>query len=209
MPATLNSIGLTTDSGSYDILERAVEQAPPAGIFIEIGTRRGGSTKFIIDAMMRSGKEESTLVCVDPYGNIEYAEREGVVRRLDYDNKMRNDTLKNLFSYTHDLTIDVHLLILEDTEYFTRYGDGFPVYNEHKRLLTEYSCIFYDGPHDVASLKVEIDFFQSRTLPGALAVFDDVSGYYPHDEEIEPYLFELGWELIEKRAPKASYIKKF
>jgi len=208
MQLELYSTGLTTDSGSYDVLERAVKQAQCGGLIMEIGTRRGGSTKIIIDAMLASGKQGDTLVCVDPYGNIEYAEREGVVRRLDYTNQMRNDTAKNLFAYVHDKPINVHLLVLEDTEYFKRYSDGFPVYNESKQLLQDYTCIFYDGPHDVASLKVEIDFFQSRTGPGAVAVFDDIAGYYPHDEVTEPYLLSLGWELMEKQAPKASYIKK-
>ncbi len=207
MQIELYSTGLTTDSGSYDVLENAVKQAPNGSLIIEIGTRRGGSTKYIIDAMIASGKKDDTLICVDPYGNIEYAERENVMTRLDYTNQMKRETQKNLYSYALDKGVDVNLLILEDTEYFKRYGDGFPIYNEFKSIKNVYGCIFYDGPHDVKSVKEEIDFFQSRTIKGSVAVFDDIYGYYPHDEEIEPYLFSLGWSLIEKKSPKASYIK--
>lgn len=207
MELKLYSTGLECDSGSYDVLERAVEKAPLGGLFLEIGTRRGGSTKVMIDALIKRA-DGQVLICLDPWGNIEYAEREGVKRRLDYTNQMRADALKNLYAYTHNKPISLHVLTLEDTEFFARYADGFPVYDQNKQILKDYSCVFFDGPHDVDSLKVEIDFFNQRKIPGATWVFDDIYHYYPHDEVIEPYLFKLGWKLFEKKAPKASYVCK-
>lgn len=50
-------------------------------------------------------------------------------------------------------------------------------------------------------------FFQPRSPKGSVWVFDDVSGYYPHDEETEQWLFANGWELLEKTSQKASYKK--
>ena len=114
--------------------------------------------------------------------------------------------MKHLYAYVHQKPISLHVLTLEDTEYFSRFGDGFPVYNEEKHVEITYAHVFFDGPHDVKSLKKEIDFFHSRSVKGSTWVFDDVVGYYPHDEQIEPYLQELGWKLLEKQAPKASYI---
>lgn len=206
MKLELYSTGLETDSSSYDVLERAVQKAPQGGLYLEIGTRRGGSTKVMIDALARQQLQEfPTLICLDPWGNIEYAERQGVKRRLDYTNSMRDDTLKNLYAYVHHKPVSLHVLTLEDTEYFERFKDGFPVYDQNKKFFKNYSCVFFDGPHDVETLMIEIGFFNQRKLPGTIWVFDDIQGYYPHDEQIEPLLFKLGFELLEKKTPKASY----
>ena len=207
MELKLYSTGLVGDSGAYDILDRATRAcAEVPGPMVEIGTRRGGSTKVIIDAILACPDVDRSLICIDPYGNIEYQSHEDRKVRLDYDNSMRDDTLKNLYAYTHGKKVNLFVLIMEDTEYFKRFADGYPVYQFNKRIEDKYSLVFFDGPHDVASLKAEIDFFNSRSNIDSHWVFDDIQ-YYPHDVEVEPLLFSLGWELVEKRNPKASYKK--
>jgi hypothetical protein len=199
--------GLVTDSEAYDILQDAVKAVKGVpGLCLEIGTRRAGSTKIIIDALLANGDLGRSIVCLDPYGSILYAAEEGKKLRIDYTNEMRKDTLCNLHKYARRKPVNVFLLILEDTEYFNRFADGYPVYDHEKRLINEYAMVFFDGPHDVQSVVKEIDFFQSRTPVGGMWVFDDITSY-PHDQVVEPKLFELGWKLVNKKAPKASYIK--
>jgi hypothetical protein len=199
------SHGLEADSRSYAVLERAtlaIKGVP--GLVCEIGTRRGGSARVIIDSLVRNGDHGRTLICLDPYGNIEYATRQGVICRIDYTNQMRNDTLRNLYAYAADKPVNVHLLVLEDTEYFRRFADGFPTYDQNKTLQATYALVFFDGPHDIPSIKTEIDFFQPRSRPGSIWVFDDIT-HYDHDGRVEPYLLKIGWVLVEKVWPKASY----
>jgi hypothetical protein len=199
--------GLATDSEAYDILQDAVKAVKGVpGLCLEIGTRRAGSTKIIIDALLASGDLGRSIVCLDPYGSILYAAEEGKKLRIDYTNEMRKNTLCNLHKYARGKPVNVFLLILEDTEYFTRFADGYPVYDQEKRLINEYAMVFFDGPHDVQSVMKEIEFFQSRTPVGGMWVFDDITSY-PHDRVVEPKLFELGWKLVNKKAPKASYVK--
>jgi hypothetical protein len=52
----------------------------------------------------------------------------------------------------------------------------------------------------------EFLFFATRMDPGAVIVFDDIP-YYPHDEKVEPIIFGAGFNLLEKKGRKASYIK--
>lgn len=201
------SDGLETDSKAYHILAEAVRAVQPvAGLFLEIGTRRGGSTKVMVEALLANRDLNRTIICLDPYGNIPYATEQANVVRLDYTNAMRDDTLRNLYKYTHGRPVNVHLLILEDTEYFKRFPDGYPVYDHEKKVVDKYALVFFDGPHDIPSLMREIDFFHSRTPVGGTWVFDDIRNY-PHDESIEPRLLELGWKLVRKTVPKASYVK--
>jgi hypothetical protein len=196
---------LTTDSVEYEILQQAAGMIKGVGgLCVEIGTRRGGSAKIIIDSLVTGQDFGRTLVCMDPYGNIFYKAREGNEIRIDYTNKMRNETQAHLHAYALDKPVNVFLLVLEDVEYMKRFADGYPVYDEQKKLLTEYAFVFFDGPHDVESINREIDFFSGRSVRGTIFVFDDIN-YYPHDEMIEPVLFDRGFELLRKGEVKASY----
>lgn len=201
------SDGIEVDSGAYDILSdaaKAIKGVP--GLCLEIGTRRAGSAKIIINALLANGDLERSVVCVDPYGDIVHANEEGKYDRVDYTNGMRSDTQRNLHKYVHGKPVNLYLLILEDVEYFKRFSDGYPVYNKTKQLIDKYALVFFDGPHDIESVMREIEFFQSRTPQGGMWVFDDINKY-PHDEAVEPKLFELGWKLAAKKSPKASYVK--
>jgi hypothetical protein len=51
---------------------------------------------------------------------------------------------------------------LEDTEFFERYAEGVPVYNQVKTIWKTYSFVHFDGPHAFDSLMTEIDFFYKR-----------------------------------------------
>jgi hypothetical protein len=95
---------------------------------------------------------------------------------------------------------------LEDTEFFKRYHDGVPTYNEHKILVNEYAFVFFDGPHDNQCLDLETEFFVKRAPVGAVFVFDDI-WMYDHDKIVEEKLFAHGFEVHEKKQIKASYIK--
>lgn len=198
-------INLPTDSGEYHMLTKGIELSRNVnGLTCEIGLRRGGGTKYILDALQRFGKK--THVAIDPYGNIEYEHKEGEIVTLDYTNEMRDECLQNLYAYTRQLSIPFIFFNLEDTEFFKRYADGVPVYNQKKQIVNQYSFVHYDGPHAVAPLQAEIDFFLPRTPVGACWVFDDVKRYYDHDI-IEQRLFKEGFNLIEIGDHKGLYQK--
>jgi cephalosporin hydroxylase len=197
---------LETDNADYHVLKNAVSAIKGVpGMLCEIGTRRGGSLAHIINTLGEMEDFGRNIVFIDPYGNIEYAQKDGVVRqRTDYTNLMRNETLSALYYHVGKHPVNPVPMIMEDTEFFKRFADGVPFYHEHKVIETQYALVFFDGPHDVTSVMKEIDFFHSRSAPGAMWVFDDVVGYYDHDF-IEKMIEKLGWKLVEKTDRKASY----
>lgn len=216
-----------TDSQEYDILvNAALEVKDTPGAIVEIGTRRGGSAKMIIDSLVSIGRSNRPMFCIDPYGNIEIEctnlnmamhnpdrKIEGdptskeitSPQRFDYDNTMRNRIIPSLYYYAYQRGFDFTFFCLEDTEFFNRYSDGVPVYNEVKTLVNDYAFVFFDGPHDNATLILETKFFLERSPVGAVYVYDDI-WMYDHDA-IEKLLFEAGFEVHEKKQIKASYIK--
>ena len=197
---------LPTDSANYEVLTEAVtltKRVP--GMTCEIGLRRGGGSKFIMDALVSTEQKDKVHIAIDPYGNIEYADNDKMIRQ-DYTNMMRDEALVEMYLYCRRAGIMFMFFNLEDTEFFARYSDGVPIYQETKRIENTYSMVHFDGPHRPDLIKAEIDFFHTRSLTGATFVFDDVA-LYDHKNTVHPYLKELGWKVFSTTARKWGYTK--
>ena len=217
----------TTDSSEYEVLHNGVFGIKSTeGAIVEIGTRRGGSAKIIIDALEASGNSHRSMFCIDPYGNIDYVqtnlslsvhnpevEKEGDPQskeltkaiKLDYDNNMRNRIIPSLYYYAYQRIAHFTFFCLEDTEFFARYADGVPIYDEVKKIEDKYAFVFFDGPHNSEAMVTETNFFMERSNVGSVFVYDDI-WMYNHDA-IEATLIEGGFEILEKKNVKASYIR--
>jgi len=195
-----------TDSAEYDILTEAVEKVKNVdGMTCEIGVREGGSTKLILDTLKKTGQNK-VHIAIDPFGNIDYTHWENRTEKLDYTNKMKNIMLKNLYAYCSDNEVECIFFQLEDREFFKRFSDGVPIYNENKKLINAYSLVFLDGPHTTAIIREEFDFFNARMNIGSMIIFDDID-QYPHMEYIDPYVTFKGFKMISKGRCKISYVK--
>jgi len=88
------------DSFDYEVLERAAQRVRDvSGLVCEIGTRRGGSLKYIMDGLEGTRKH---IVCIDPYGDIGYNGADNQINvRYDYTNC--NDPLWNDLKEQADL----------------------------------------------------------------------------------------------------------
>lgn len=195
---------LETDCEDYHVLTNAVKQIKNvAGMVCEIGTRRGGSMKLIIDSLLENNDYNRNIVGIDPYGNLEYISSEGQSIRYDYTNSMRNETMVALYSYILDKPVNLVMYHLEDTEFFEKFQNGVPFYNDFKTIENSYSLVFFDGPHGLDAIKREMDFFYSRTPIGGLWVIDDI--------HVIPYYFlkdllqRNGFQVVEETKIKASY----
>ena len=218
-----------TDSSEYEVLVNAAKKVAVPGIVAEVGTRRGGSAVMMMDALVETEQNHNRpFICIDPYGNIDIEctnlnmlvhypglkIRNGPTdskevtspHKFDYDNGMRNRTIPSLYYYAYQAGFDFRFFQLNDTEYILRYGTGVPFYNEKEIIESNYAFVFLDGPHDNESVNLEVQFFADRSIPGSVIVTDDI-WMYSHDEIVEGYLFKNGWELMEKKSVKASYIK--
>lgn len=192
------------DSRDYHVLENAVIKSKDIeGMTCEIGVREGGGTECILNALKDKKKVH---IAIDPFGNIEYKHWETKTERLDYTNEMKNRMLVKLYEYASKHKHEVLFFPLEDTEFFKRYADGVPVYNKVKQILSTYSLVFLDGPHTTELVKEEFDFFKSRIAMGGCIVFDDIN-QYPHMKNLDSYIRENGYTLLEQTSVKASYFR--
>ncbi|MFM7857463.1 MAG: class I SAM-dependent methyltransferase, partial [Flammeovirgaceae bacterium] len=87
---------------------------------------------------------------------------------------MRNRTIPSLYYCAYQAGLNFTFFCLEDNEFFKRYGDGVPVYDQYKKIEDKYAFVFFDGPHTNEAIEMELDFFLERTVPGSVFVFDDL-----------------------------------
>lgn len=215
------------DSQEYNILNNAALKVKGVGgAIVEIGSRRGGSAKIIIDALVMNNDTNRPMFCIDPYGNIDYVQTNKTLSihhpdvklegdpnstditqptKLDYTNDMRNRIIPSLYYYAYARGLNFTFFCLEDTEFFNRYQDGVPVYEDYKTLVNQYAFVFFDGPHTNEAVEIEINFFLPRSVVGSVFVFDDI-WMYNHDK-YEQILIENGFAILEKGSIKASYVK--
>jgi len=216
-----------TDSQEYEILHRAAMAIKGVeGAIVEIGTRRGGSAKLIIDTLVHNQDTNRSMFCIDPYGNIEIectnknityhipqVKTEGDPEsteitkplRFDYTNDMRNRIIPSLYYYAYSKGLNFTFFCMEDNEFVKRFSDGVPVYNDFKKLENTYALVFFDGPHHNEAVDLETNFFVERATIGTVFVADDI-WMYDH-ERFEKIVFSHGFEVLEKGNVKASYRK--
>jgi hypothetical protein len=191
------------DSSNYEFFDEAIQLLKnPIGVSVEIGVRRGMGSKCIIDAYRKYHPQIKLVhLGIDPYGNIEYrmADKSTPVR-LDYTNNMKREALIDL---TREYP-EFNLINLEDNEFFKRFADGYPVYDNFKRLITQYETVHFDGPHDTESVMKEVQFFVERKPNQCIYIFDDID---THDiDKIGEHLIWNGFKEIKKGERKTVFV---
>ena len=164
------------DSLEYDLIEQSIQFLKnPIGNTIEIGVRDGFASKLIIDAWRKHQKTPLIHLGIDPYGDILYNESD-LSLNIDYtgyNNKMKQDMLVYM-SYNYP---EFNLINLEDTEFFDKFSNGYPIYNKKKIFINKYDFVLLDGPHDTRSILNEMLFFIKRAPNQQLIIVDDVKSF--------------------------------
>lgn len=198
-------IELLGDSGEYEMLTEAIsESAHIEGMAVEIGTRRGLSLKYIIDAV-RQYCPDKTVISIDPYGSILYQGREGQICRLDYTNQMKYECMAAIYAYLCENPVDFHFFDIEDMVFFAERQFGVHKYDLEHTVLDTYSMVFFDGPHYIEGIIREMEFFLYRTNIGGIWCFDDTTPDFYDHTIIHDWLLEHGFELVKQGVKKANY----
>ena len=164
------------DSLEYSIFEECFKLLEkPIGFTCEIGVRDGFGSTVIIDAWRKiHGQRPLVHLGIDPFGNIEYNGSDKLMHvKYDYTNQMKQDMLTYM-SYHYP---EFNFINLEDSEFFDRFKDGYPIYNENKMKINHYDLVHLDGPHDTENVIKEANFFMDRAPNQQFIVMDDCQTY--------------------------------
>jgi hypothetical protein len=161
---------------TYEIMTQHIKTLKGVeGLSCEVGLRRGGGTKVILDSFMEN-EDKRVHICMDPYGNIIYNDIVGP-HRSDYTDDMKNETLAELYRYAFDNRINILFFNMEDSEFYRRFTDGVPVYDQEKKMMNTYCFVHIDGQHDLESVRLAANFFIPRMSIRGLLVFDNTDHY--------------------------------
>jgi len=164
------------DSLEYGIFEECIKLLEnPVGATMEIGVRDGFGSKVIIDAWRKIRPGDSLVhIGLDPYGNIDYNGADNLKKvKYDYTNDMRQDML----IYMSKFYPEFHFVNLDDTEFFTKFVNGYPIYKEEKIMIKYYDLVHLDGPHDTDSVIKEMKWFLPRAADKCCIVLDDCQAF--------------------------------
>lgn len=191
------------DSEEYQILVNCANKVKNLdGATIEFGVRLGLSSILIMNENVNK-----IHISVDPYGSIEYSDDKHGTFKTDYSNNLRNRCLYAIYKWVYENNANLLFFILEDTEFFARFEHGIPIYNNNKKILTEYSLVHFDGPHTTEAVNKELDFFIDKRMQiGGIMVFDDID-LYNHDLIEKRIIDTQNYEIFQKGKRKAAYIK--
>jgi len=200
-----NMVEISGDSFDYDVLTDAAKDIKGVdGVVCEIGLRMGGGLKAIVEGLM-AHEDLRPFVAIDPYGSIGYCQNE--VWRMDasaYTNSMKNQALQAIGLFCELNGVNFMPFIMEDSEFFSRFGDGVPIYEGQKRIVSRYALTLFDGPHNSQSVLEEIGFFIPRCNVGSYFVFDDVQDY--DHSKVHSVLSEDGrFVVVRSTGRKISY----
>jgi len=204
------------DSSDYRLLsEAAASVVGIPGMTCEIGVRKGGGTKCIIDGLLQAGDEGRTHLCIDPYGSLPFIHgvyvdpERGVLHLQDprghYCNAMRCQCMIDLLTYAQNLPVNLLFFTLTDTQFFRLFAGGVPVYERQETTLGKYALVHVDGEHSLGAVVGAIEFFHARMSLGGAIVLDDIDRF--DHELVKKWLQFSGWQLIEEQGRKASYRK--
>lgn len=191
----------------YEVLKKHItDLGDVPGLTCEIGLRRGGGTKFILDCFQEN-KNVRPHICIDPYGNIMYNDIVGA-HRSDYNDNMKNETLSELYKYAYDNSLNVLFFNFEDSEFYKRFSDGVPIYDQEKTIINNYCFVHVDGQHEVNSVRMAATFFIPRMSMHGILAFDNTD-HYDHTT-IHELMIRNNFALVDDVVHKKVYkrIKK-
>jgi hypothetical protein len=139
----------------------------PSGIFLEIGTRAGGT------AMMAIKSQQSNVVLsVDPYGSKPYIDTNGIAPFV-YPDEMYRATLARLSALALQENKTFVQFKIPSQEYMSKSLNMWIVGNEVTTHDIKYSYVLLDGEHNDVTVSKEIDFFYDKMQPGGILLIDN------------------------------------
>lgn len=149
-----------------EVVKAALELSPK-GIFLEIGTRAGGTALMALNA-----PQSEILISIDPYGSKPYIDTNGVAPFI-YPDEMYRSTLFKLSKYAVEKNKTFIQFKLASQEYMAKSLNLWLLGNECSTHDIKYSYVLLDGEHNDKTVSEEIEFFSTRMATGGVLLVDN------------------------------------
>jgi hypothetical protein len=92
---------------------------------------------------------------------------------------------------------------LDTHEYFKRFSDGYPIYENKKKIINKFEIVHFDGLHDLENVTLEVKFFLNHLSPQTIFIFDDIDAF--DMQKIRKILLDNNFKDFESGKRKASF----
>jgi len=150
-----------------EVVKNAIELAPK-GIFLEIGTRAGGTALMALRA-----SNSELLISIDPYGSKPYIDTNGVAPFV-YPDEMYRSTLYKLSKEAIDTGKTFIQFKIPSQEYMTKNLNIWILGKEIGTHDLKYSYVLLDGEHNDKTVSEEIEFFSRRMEESGVLLVDNI-----------------------------------
>ena len=150
-----------------EVVEECLKLAPE-GIFLEVGTRKGGTALFAMQE-----PKSRVIVSIDPYGNRPFPDMSGDTSVYTFGDEMYLDTMQQLFEYAKEYqkTFIPYKMTSQD---YTKNSFGLWIDGKESRNdEVKYSYVLLDGEHTNEAVLNEIEFFKPRMAKGGVLLVDN------------------------------------
>jgi predicted O-methyltransferase YrrM len=154
----------------YEAALTASQELPEDYIFLETGTRAGGSALAILQAIKDSGKDR-WFFTVDPYGMKPYKTGEVTANTLDYGEDHYRSAMKALADYAYDNRL-LHSHFRMKSLDWMRGFDTSEFWYAGKLLQPKFGFAYLDGDHDSGTVDGEYKWLTAHS-PECMVVVDD------------------------------------
>lgn len=158
-------------------------QLPEDAIFVEVGTRMGGTALTMLEAIRDSGKRR-WLFTIDPYGGKPYRMGQSVTKDM-YTDEMYGQTMAKLANASVDMLHCHWRLTSQD---FLRVFPTVGFWHEGKPVEPKYGFVYLDGEHHSDIITMEFEGFHQDLMEGGMIVIDDILCPEVRDEKLEGIL---------------------
>lgn len=164
------------------------------GMFVEIGTRMGGTAILLLAAIKNSNNINIPLITIDPYGNKPYPQPqhgEGFVWKMDYGEEFYRRAMHEIakFAYDNKMTwVNYRMKSQDWIEVFPKTG----ILLENEKLKEKYSFAYLDGEHYDVTVNKELEYFMPRMVPNGMIVIDDIENLENSDLQLVKTVMSSG-----------------
>lgn len=144
-----------------------IMQKAPKGIFIDVGTRKGGS------CILALNQPNSTIcISVDPYGGKPFKMMEGHTS-TEFSDDMGIDTMDRLAREARRLR-KIHMHYRMPSHDFLELDHTLWVGSDQARLKDlQFSFVLLDGDHTDEAVSKEIELLEGRMKSGGIVLIDN------------------------------------
>lgn len=174
--------------GEFAALVNSLAAAlPEAAIFLEIGTRRGGTAMAMLNAVHRSEQRNRWVWSVDPYGDRLYRSGKQTLY-AGYSEGFYREAMVDLYGAAAALDLNYCHWRLTSEAFRAMLGsDWFEFDCARQSVMPVFGFVSLDGEHTIPAVLDEVRCFMPRLAPGGAILIDDLQRIHPEATLLWPF----------------------